>query len=191
MLHLLEVLRRRNAPATHGFYEEVSKDFRVGLTDIDLNLHLNNAKYLKYMDLARLEHMLATGTLWKMIPVNARPIIANTEISYVRELRTWQRFSISARILGVDEKYMYYEHRFTSEGKLCTHALLRLVCVQKGKSQPIPAMLDFLGVTEPAPALPEPVLLWKDMLDAKKKFALGYQKFVGRKNIGEQHKDVA
>lgn len=172
MLHLLDVIRRRNNTPTHGLYDEVSKSFRVGLSDIDLNFHLNNAKYLKYMDLVRLEHVLATGVLWKLIPFHTRIIIANTEISYIRELRTWQKFTITARVLGVDEKYLYYEHRFTSDEALCTHAFLRLACVKDGKSQPIPEILGHLGMTNNAPELPEPILLWKDMLEAKKNFSL-------------------
>lgn len=173
MFPLINALRRRNAPPTHGFWDEVTMDFRVGLTDIDLNLHLNNAKYLKYMDRIRLEHWLVTGMMWKMFPIGMRPIISNTEIAYVRELRTWQRFTATARILGVDEKYMYYEHKFTSDGKLCTHVFLRMVCVHQGKSRPIADMFEVIGDPGPVPALPEPLLRWKDMLEAKKLYALG------------------
>lgn len=172
MFTLFNVWRRRNATPTHGFFDEVSKEFRVGLSDIDLNLHLNNAKYLRYMDLARLEQMLATGALWKLLPRGTNPIIANTEISYIRELRTFQKFTVSARIVGVDDKYLYFEQRFTSDGKLCTHAFLRLVCVRKGKPRPIADILEWLDVGTPPPALPEAVLLWKDMLEAKKRLTL-------------------
>ena len=186
MFHLINVIARRNAPPTHRLYDEVTKSCRVGLTDIDLNLHLNNAKYLKYMDLARLENLLSTGLMWKFIRANIRPIITNTEIAYIRELRTWQEFSVTARFIGIDEKYMYFEQRFTSEGKLCTHAFTRFACVHKGRAQLAPEVFARLGITDPSPALPEPVLLWRDMLDAKKKYALG-----ANSPVTEKHKDVA
>lgn len=173
MFTLIDVIRRRNAAPTHGLCESVSIHRRVGLTDIDLNLHLNNAKYLKYMDLARLENMLANGLMWKFMRAGIRPIITNTEIAYIRELRTWQEFSVSAQILGYDEKYLYSEQRFTSHGKLCTHAFTRLACVRKGKAQPVAETFARLGITQVPPPLPEPVLIWKDMLDAKKAYALG------------------
>jgi len=185
MLTLIDVIRRRNAAPTHALCEAVSIDCRVGLTDIDLNLHLNNAKYLKYMDLARVENMLANGLMWKCMRAGIRPIITNTEISYIRELRTWQRFSVSAQILGYDDKYFYSEQRFTSDGKLCTHAFTRLACVHKGRAQNVPETFARLGISELPPPLPEPVKLWKDMLDAKKSYALG------PKPTAENHRHVA
>lgn len=171
MFYLLKVLAHKNKPPTHQLYDEVTKSCRVGLTDIDFNMHLNNAKYFKYMDLARLEHLLATGMLWKMIAARINPVIAHNEISYIRELRTWQRFTVSARVVGADDKYLYYEQRFMSEGKLCTHSFMRIACLHQGKSRPMAEVFAVLGITSPPPALPEPVLLWKEMLDAKKKYA--------------------
>lgn len=173
MFTLLHVLSFRNAPPSCGLYDPVSVDCRVGLTDIDLNLHLNNAKYLKYMDLARLENMLQNGMMWKFLRGGVRPIITNTEISYIKELRTWQKFSVSAQLLGNDGKYIYSEQRFTSEGKLCTHAFTRFACVYQGRSRPVSEVLARLGVPDTPPPLPEPVLRWQHMLDAKKTYALG------------------
>lgn len=191
MFHLVDVLARKNKAPTHGLYDEVQRHCRVGLTDIDLNLHLNNAKYLKYMDLARLEHLLATGVLWKLIAARTNPIIANTEISYIRELRTWQRFSVSAQVVGVDDKYLYYEQRFLSDGRLCTHSFMRLACVHQRKTRPIADVLAQLGIAGQPPPLPEPVLLWKDMLDTKKKYALGQARAAAGLITGEKQKDVA
>lgn len=188
MFLLWKVLAHRNAAPAIGLFDEASIDCRVGLTDIDLNLHLNNAKYLKYMDLARLDNMLQNGLMWKFLRSNTRPIITNTEISYIKELRTFSRFSVSARILGYDEKYVYSEQRFTSEGRLCTHAFTRLATVYKGRARPAPEVFAHVGITQPSPALPEPVLAWKDMLDAKKQYALGT---TARAAAMEKRKDVA
>ena len=159
------------ADSKSGLFDAVDSGFRVGLTDIDLNLHLNNARYLKYMDLSRLEHMLATGLLWRMIRARCNSVVANTEISYIRELRTWQKFSASARIVGWDEKYFYYEQRFESEGRLCTHAFIRLASLHGGKSIPVAQVMDRMGLDAVSPELPAPVLLWRDMLAAKREFS--------------------
>lgn len=186
MFILWKVLSARNAPPAIGLHDEVAIDCRVGLTDIDLNLHLNNAKYLKYMDLARLDNMLQNGLMWKFIHSNTRPIITNTEISYIRELRTFQRFSVSARLLGHDDKYLYSEQRFTSDGRLCTHAFTRFATVHKGRARPAPEVLAYIGIEQASPPLPEPVLIWRDMLDAKKQYALGQPK-----TVKEKQNDVA
>ncbi|MFP5441081.1 MAG: acyl-CoA thioesterase [Gammaproteobacteria bacterium] len=173
MFELINILRRRNAPPTHGLLDTVYRDFRVGLTDIDLNLHLNNARYLKYLDRARVEHMLATGLLWKMIRSRTRSVVANTEISYIRELRTWQPFTVSVRIAGWDEKYFYFEQRFESEGRLCTHAFMRLVHLEKGKGISSAQALARMRIEAESPPLPEPVLRWREMLAAKRDYSKG------------------
>lgn len=169
LLRFLRVYTRRNDEPTHGPFDEVHEDFRVGVSDIDLNLHLNNAKYLQYMDLARLEHLVSTGLLYRLMRSKTNPIVSSTEISYVRELRTFQPFNVSARMLGYDERYFYYEQRFTSGGRLCTHAFLRLACVHQGKGRPVAEIRDALGLPD-SPALPEPILLWREMLGAKRAY---------------------
>src|SRR5690606_12110651 len=131
--------------------DTISQDFRVGLTDIDLNLHLNNARYLNYLDRARLEHMLATGLLWRMLNWRTRSVVANTEISYIRELRTWQPFTVTVRLGGWDEKYFYFEQRFLSNGQLCTHVFMRLVHLKKGKGISAAEALQRLGLEVESP----------------------------------------
>jgi acyl-CoA thioesterase FadM len=173
MFRLIDVLRRKDAPPTHGLLDEVTQEFRVGLTDIDLNLHLNNAKYLKYMDLARLEHMLCTGLLGRYLRGRTNAVIANTEISYIRELRTWQRFTVSARIAGWDDKYLYFEQRFHADGRLCTHAFIRLAHLHRRKSIPVAEAFARCGIEGTSPPLPLPVQRWKEMLAAKRDYARG------------------
>lgn len=41
--------------------KEKKLSFRVGPTDIDYNLHLNNAKYLSFMDLGRFDLTFKSG----------------------------------------------------------------------------------------------------------------------------------
>ena len=67
MFELISAALRRKRPPTHALFDTVSMEFRVRLFDIDLNMHLNNAKYLKYMDRCRLEHAVSTGLLDKLI----------------------------------------------------------------------------------------------------------------------------
>ncbi|MFZ5757752.1 MAG: acyl-CoA thioesterase [Pseudomonadota bacterium] len=174
MFSMIKVLRHRNRTPTHGLFDTVRHDRRVGLTDIDFNLHLNNVKYLKYMEQTRLEHLLATGLLWRSLRAGVNSVIANTEISYIRELRTWQPFTVTARIVGWDEKYFYYEQRFESEGRLCTHAFIRLASLHRGKSIPMARMLELTGFRDTPPPLPEPALRWREMLASKRDYALAF-----------------
>lgn len=172
VIRFLRVLTRWNDAPTHGLLDEVAEEFRVGPTDIDLNLHLNNARYLKYMDRVRLEYFVTTGLLRRMYEQKTNPIVSSTEITYVRELRTFQRFRVTARLVGYDDRYLYFEQRFLADGRLATHAHLRLACVHQGKARPLAELRDAVGLPEPR-ALPESVERWREMLAAKRRSVVG------------------
>lgn len=175
MFTLYEILRRRNRPATLGLFDTALREARVGLADIDFNLHLNNAKYLRYMEHGRLEHMIGSRLLYRLFSAKVNLVIANAEIQYIRELRTWQRFAIETRLLGWDGKYLYYDQRFLAGGRLCTHAYFRLAGLYGGKAIGTGELLARTGTAAQSPALPEPVLVWKQMLEARKRLTLGTQ----------------
>lgn len=170
ILNLISAARRRKRPPTHGIFDTVSVESRVGLLDLDINLHLNNAKYLKFMDRSRLEHAVCTGLLDKMIRARCNQVVANTEIAYVRELRPYQEFWVRTHILGWDEKYVYYDQRFESQGKLHTHALLRVINMYGGKSISPQSVQELTGLNLSSPALPEYVEQWKKLLLTKKQY---------------------
>lgn len=170
MLEMISAALRRKRPPTHSLFDTVSMEFRVGLFDIDLNMHLNNAKYLKFMDRARLEHAVSTGLLDKMLQARCNAVVANTEIAYVRELRPYQHFSLETRVLGWDDKYLYFDQRFMSQSKLHTHALLRVVHQYGGKPISPQAVQEMTGMNLQSPALPEYVEQWKKLLLTKKRY---------------------
>ena len=169
MLELISAARRRKRTPTYSLFDVVSMEFRVGLLDIDLNMHLNNGKYTKIMDRCRLEHAVVTGLLNRMIEARASAVVANSEIAYVRELRPYQRFMVHTRILGWDDKYMYYDQRFESQRKLHTHALLRVANVYGGKSVSPQTVQEMTGMNLTSPALPEYVEQWKRLLQTKRR----------------------
>ena len=169
MLELISAARRRKRPPTHQLFDVVTLEFRVGLLDIDLNMHLNNAKYLKFMDRSRLEHAVVTGLLNRMVDARCNAVVANTEIAYIRELRPYQQFQLHTRNLRWDDKYVYYDQRFESLRKLHTHALLRVANVYGGKSVSPQTVQEMTGMNLQSPALPEYVEQWKRLLQSKKR----------------------
>ncbi|BAP13521.1 MAG: 4-hydroxybenzoyl-CoA thioesterase [Alcanivorax borkumensis] len=169
MLELISAARRRKRPPTHQLFDVVTMEFRVGLLDIDLNMHLNNAKYLKFMDRSRLEHAVVTGLLNRMFEARCNGVVANTEIAYIRELRPYQHFQLHTQVLGWDEKYLYYDQRFESQRKLHTHALLRVANVYGGKSVSPQTVQEMTGMNLTSPPLPEYVEQWKLLLQTKRR----------------------
>lgn len=169
MLEWIGAGRRRKQPATHSLFDVVSQEYRVRLIDIDSNLQLRTGTYTRIMDRRRREHGLLTGLLDHMAKARLNTVLANTEIAYVRELRPYQRFQVHTRLLGWDDKYLYYDQRFDSQNKLHTHALHRLACLHGGQAAGTSALQEALGHHHPSPPLPEYVENWKTLLHTKRR----------------------
>lgn len=97
-------------------------------------------------------------------------MVANTEIAYVRELRPYQRFTVNTSILGWDEKYMYYEQQFESQGKLHTHALLRVIHFYNSKAISPQAVQEITGLNLSSPEMPAYIENWKTLLQSKRRY---------------------
>jgi acyl-CoA thioesterase FadM len=171
MLAFINALRRRNQPVTHDLLDRVSLKRHAGIFDIDINFHLNNANYLKFMDHGRLEHSVVTGLLKQMLNSDCRMVVSNTEIAYIREVMPYRPFYVRTRMLGWDEKYIYFDQRFDMEGELHTHALLRCVPLHKKKIITPQEFQSMTGFKRSSPALPEYIDSWKAMLKDKKRYS--------------------
>ncbi|WP_164155942.1 thioesterase family protein [Sandarakinorhabdus rubra] len=108
---MLPMLARANGAAMVPATEPVDSRFRVMPHDIDINLHLNNGRYLQLIDLNRAEWLIRTG-IWAVIRRNRwKPILGSVAVQYRRELRLWDVARIETRLLGWDERWTYLEHR--------------------------------------------------------------------------------
>jgi YbgC/YbaW family acyl-CoA thioester hydrolase len=139
---------------TRSILDWVIVPYRVQLWDIDANIHMNNVKYLKYLERGRVEHMIATPWMNEMFNKGLKALIANTEISYVKELKPFQRFKVETRISSWDDKYVYFEQLFTYKRTVFTAAVIRMavVSVHTGKRvSPTEALASiFPGIQSPA-----------------------------------------
>lgn len=92
--------------------------FRVWPTDLDINVHMTNARYLSLMDLGRLDLMIRTGMAKLAWHRGLRPVVAGITVRYRRSLLPFQRFLVRTRVLGWDDKWMFVETRFEWCGEL-------------------------------------------------------------------------
>ena len=143
--------------------------FRVWPNDCDINLHLNNGRYLTFMDLGRM-HLLAQIGLLRELPRRRwAPVLSAVEISFIRPIQPFQKFDLVTRLLSWDEKYFYMEQRFEAGGRLCAVALVKGLFLhrrERVQSHAILAALRLDGM--PAPAMPETVRHWNALAALKK-----------------------
>lgn len=91
--------------------------FRVLPNDLDVNLHMNNGRYLALMDLGRLDLILSSG-LWRAVFGNKWvPIMSSAFIRYRSELSPFQRFTLESRIVFWSEKKFVMEQKFIARDR--------------------------------------------------------------------------
>ena len=86
---------------------------RVLPNDLDLNLHMNNGRYLSICDLNRIELFIRSGLLWAMMRRRWIPVIAEQTITYKKPLGLFERYEVVLEVTHWDEKYFYMTHTFS------------------------------------------------------------------------------
>jgi acyl-CoA thioesterase FadM len=134
--------------------------FRVLPNDLDPNWHMNNGRYLTIMDLGRLDMTIHSGLMRAVIRNRWMPVLGGATIRYQRPLQPFQRYTLTTRILGWDEKWIYMEQRFDSNGKRAATALVKALVRGRDRSIPTADVMHEVGVDQPSPLLPEHLRAW-------------------------------
>lgn len=156
---VLVFLRAAREPRT-GLLDEASVWFRVMPGDLDVNVHLNNGRYLALMDLGRF-HLLIRGGLFRpMVRLRWRPLLGSAMVRFRRSLQPFQKFRLSSRLVCWDDRWFVFEQRFESEGQLYAVALARgLFRDRQGNVSPARVLAE-AGIHEPSPPPPDYVTRW-------------------------------
>lgn len=156
---------------THGMMDTVSCRFRVLPQHIDFNMHINNAKYLEFLERARWDHSVKTGAFKHLLAKRFNFIVAGIDIGYIRELKLFQSFDIETTVHGWDEKYFYIEQRCVVDGRIHSYALVKAVYMLNGKPASPEQVWQALPEAMPTNTLPEHMHLWKELANAKREYS--------------------
>jgi len=135
--------------------DESVMELRVWPTDIDLNFHLNDGRYLSLTGLGRIDLMLRSGILRRAMKRRWYPVVGGAMIRYRREIKSFETFTLRSRIVGWDEKWCYFEHRFQKGNDLAAIAYVRGVFRTREGVVPNHEVLALVGHSEPSPPLPD------------------------------------
>ena len=150
--------------------------FRVWPLDLDINLHLNNGRYLTIADLGRTDLLTQTG-LWKaVLKEGLLPMLSGSAIRYRRELKPFQAFTLESRIVCWRATTFVMEHRFVTtnaEGEATTAAiaLVRGGLYSKKNRQFVPAarLVEMAGYFGPSPEFEPEVEAFLSLEDGLKR----------------------
>ena len=152
---------------TLGVLEEDRLRMRVWPNDIDINMHMNNARYLSVMDYARTHLLARTGLLGHILRSRWRPLVGAVWITYRRSLPLFSKFELTSRLVCWDEKWFYIEQTFAG------HEGLAAVGWVKGMLRDARGSVDPLMVIEGvargvvSPPMPEAMATWNELTREK------------------------
>lgn len=160
-IRLLLFLLRARGKTPLSIWDTSRARFRVNLADLDVQRHMNNGRYLSIMDLGRMDLMLRSG-FWKRIADQGwYPVVAGQTITYRRSLELWQRFELSTRVLGYDERWIYMEQVFRVGETVHADAVVRARFLRRGGSSvDVDEVLRLAGPVPEDLVLPEWVADW-------------------------------
>lgn len=159
---MLITVWRRTSIAPLG---ESSIHMTVLPSDLDLNGHMNNSRYLALADVARMDHLIRCGLAGFVWSRRVVPVMGDACIKFRKELRSFQRFEVTTQVVGWDEKWIFLEHRMIRRGRVCAVIGVRgLFKGRNGLVQPA-ELVKMLDLPIEPPALPHWFAQWHQSAD--------------------------
>ena len=130
------------------FYSPIKLDgsdqvnLRVLPIDMDLNMHMNNGRYLSLMDIGRTRLIIRTG-LHKLVWREKWGVVAGgVNITFLKSLGLFQKYTLRSRMVGHYDDWIYIEQRFESRGKLVACALAKVTFLKGRKRIPVSEIIE-------------------------------------------------
>ncbi len=114
---LLTWLRARFFSEPIALGNTIEMNLRVWPTDLDVNGHMNNGRYMTITDLAFVEYFTRAGLMGAALRRGWRPMLGGSLISYRRGLKPFRRYTLRFSIVCWDSRWSYLRFRFQHEGK--------------------------------------------------------------------------
>jgi acyl-CoA thioesterase FadM len=154
-LRLIRVGFSLIAASRVGLLATTRVSLRVWPNDLDINLHVNNGRYLALADIARIHWFARTGGLNIVRRHKPFPVVGDAIAKFRRDLKVFQTFEIRTRLIGWDRKWGFIEHRFVRDDRVIGVVAIRGIF--KGPGGPIDPglLLTELAHSAPSPELPE------------------------------------
>jgi acyl-CoA thioesterase FadM len=144
--------------------------FRVYPSDLDLFMHMNNAKYFAIMDVARIELMVRSRLFDKFNAQRWYPVILAETASFHRSLKLFQKFEIVSQIIYWDDKDFYMTQDFFCGGRAVANAVVKCRFLSRdGGSVSTADLKRVAAITADSPELPLWIRQWSEAHEFQKK----------------------
>lgn len=147
--------------------EEDHIRMRVWPNDIDLNMHMNNARYLNIMDYARTHLLARTRLLNHIVRSRWQPLVGAVWITYRRSLPLFSAFEITSRLICWDERWLYLEQAFTGSDSLAAIGWVKAALRSENGTVNPCKFLEGIAPGVVSPPMPESIAMWNELTREK------------------------
>ncbi len=127
------LLRRISIGKKISAFDSCTTHFWVNPFDLDINMHMNNGRYLSIMDLGRIDLLLKAKTFWGLILNGYYPVVASEGIRFKKALMPFQFFQIRTQIDYWNEKDFYIKQEFIQNKKVVAEGYLKARFLRRGQ----------------------------------------------------------
>lgn len=150
--------------ARRGVLEEGVLVFHCWPSDLDMNMHMTNSRYASFMDLARVSLMIRNGGWQRIRAAGLYPVLGSASTRFRRPIKPFQKFTVPARVVSWDERWIYIEHKMAAGGDLAAYCLVKTTFLSKEGRVPTDKLMAIIGYSGARPEFTD-VLVKKDALD--------------------------
>ena len=133
---------------------------RVLPNDIDLNLHMTNARYFSVMDLGRIDLLIRSGLAGTMLRNRRQAVLGASTVRFRRPLKPFQRYELTSRVLCWDDRWFFIEQRAETPQGTAAVAVMQGAFIGKGGIVAPARMLAEAGLPHESPPMPDFVAAW-------------------------------
>jgi acyl-CoA thioesterase FadM len=150
-----------------GVLDEEDVSMRVWPNDIDLNLHLNNARYLSLMDYGRTHLLARTRLLEHIIRSRWQPLVGAAWVTYRRSLPAFSAFRLTSRLICWDDRWFYIEQTFTGRRGLAAVGWIKGVLRDSDGTIDPQRVISGVAPGVVSPPMPETIAAWNELTREK------------------------
>ena len=163
LIRLLLLLATAGRRPKLSLFDTSTVHMRALLTDIDVAGHINNGMYFSLFDLGRFDLMVRAG-VWDMMKKNKwTPVVQAETITFRKSVKFNQKVTQETRVLGMDEKCIYFEQRMVVDKEIYVQATIATRLVSRNGALSNAEILAAAGVQEPEDlVLPQWVQPWRE-----------------------------
>jgi acyl-CoA thioesterase FadM len=126
--------------------------FRCWPTDLDVNMHMTNSRYHSFTDLVRIDLVIRSGAWARLRAAKLYPVLGSATMRFRRSIRPLQKFTVTARVLSWDDRWIYIEHRFMTGQDVAAISIVKTIFLSpEGRipTEKLIAIMGYAGVAAP------------------------------------------